>query len=358
MSERPKSGESPLVTPVLLAGVSRNGTTWLSNSILGNFPVAGPWHPLHHGAKEANVLANRRYWGDLANLDNFVRFAELMENSDYFRLAGGDKGALYAQWPRSFYEFYVTLMNQCALSQGLHHWFLKLDLAFFLDEHEFADFLAVVAEHCAEPKCLAIKREFGPFMRSILETPGPRLQGKTARSARLATWGLGTARYFGVYPRIEEFVRQRHGLVLSYEDFRADHASHMQLLAEYLELPSQPRFRSPIEPNSSFAGRPPGPVPRLCRPVESFGRHLPGVAGRVAKLFEDRKKPLFPLTWRLLKAEFARAEFLAEAERDGERSIARYLIGHEGGGDLPTVATARGGPGGGGERAGGAADVG
>lgn len=321
----PGGNDEESVTPVFIVGANRNGTTWLGNSLLEHFPVAGARHPLHYGIKEANVLRNHQVWGDLSVLDNLIRYAELFSSSDFFRLIGGAKEDIYRDRPTSFYESFVLMMNDMARRQGLRYWTAKLEPAFFIGTGELDRFLNVVSSRCRTPKFIGIRRDYGPFLTSVLNAPGVTASPRRSRRLRAARWVEGSAMYFGAYPRMERFVADRGGLFFTFEGFRDTYDEHLAAIGAYLGVAPADRHLEEVPRNTSFQGAGAAAVPRGSAIVAQLGTRMPGLAALVARRLEARRSTRSPLSWRILKAERFPDELEAELAKQGNAVLVPYV---------------------------------
>jgi len=115
--------------PVFVVGRNRSGTTWLANQLCEHPDIVGVQHERHHGIHESAYfrMIDGRY-GDLSERINYAEFVEVMEASDFFRLAGADKDFLYSLWPTNYERVFRAVMDRFADEHGAKAWLEKADV--------------------------------------------------------------------------------------------------------------------------------------------------------------------------------------------------------------------------------------
>ena len=113
-------------TPIFVIGKHRSGTTGLANHLCEHTDVAGVQHEAHWGIHESGYypyVVDR--YGSLDCWPNFRAFVEVMNASDYFRLAGIEKEYMLSLYPTSYAGFFKAAMDEFARRRGVRYWLEK-----------------------------------------------------------------------------------------------------------------------------------------------------------------------------------------------------------------------------------------
>jgi len=110
-------------TPLFVLGKQRSGTTWLGNLLLDHPSIAGVAHAAHRGIHESAFFSHvdGRY-GDLSVRQNFIEFASVMAESDYFRLAEVSFKDIMSLHPDDYAGVFRTVMYCFARRRGARYW--------------------------------------------------------------------------------------------------------------------------------------------------------------------------------------------------------------------------------------------
>lgn len=125
------STENSRVRPIVVIGMNRSGTKWLSG-ILGRNPdvVAPVTRKEPRGILETNMfgpLPDR--FPDLCSDDDYIGLIELWSQSRLFRLLGIEKRFFWhlKTRPRNCFELFETAMQEAARRQRKRFWLQKTD---------------------------------------------------------------------------------------------------------------------------------------------------------------------------------------------------------------------------------------
>ena len=118
------------ITPVLIIGASRNGTTSLENTLSSFEKVAEIEHELHYGSHEAKLYGFYKYYGKMDSADKYIDFLYNYSAEDYFILAGGDIDFHLKNPHDNFFEFFFDLIDNYCHKNKKQFWTAKLDPAF------------------------------------------------------------------------------------------------------------------------------------------------------------------------------------------------------------------------------------
>ena len=114
--------------PLIVVGMNRSGTKWLSNILCNHPEVAGIQSPLHTGILETNFFGTmQRIFGEELPVDHYVGLVEMWAQSDFFKAAGVEKEFFYALRPRPTgpLQLFVTLMEEVARRRRARYWLQK-----------------------------------------------------------------------------------------------------------------------------------------------------------------------------------------------------------------------------------------
>lgn len=253
------------ITPIIVLGSARNGTTWLCNILAGHSDVAAAQHIVHWGFHESNLLKNTRYWGDLTKLDERVRFLNLYTASDHVRLVeatrdtleGAIADRLSAGRSVDFLDVFFRTMDEFAHKRNTAYWLTKLDPLYYVYPRDFRAFLKRIEEQYGERvRFVAIQRTLSDVLRSYINMQGRGSQKRTSPWRMPGFVLLETTRYVVHYRAIRRFVRARGVPFVTYDDLRRSTEATIRSICDDLGLPYESRLHVPrFSPNSSVASR-------------------------------------------------------------------------------------------------------
>jgi hypothetical protein len=115
-------------TPILVVGMNRSGTKWLSNILCNHPDVFGVLSERHGGILETNLFGKMQALiGDLERVEHFVAFVELWSQTDFFGTTGVEKELLYTrkERPREVLDAFRLVMDEAARRCGSRFWLQK-----------------------------------------------------------------------------------------------------------------------------------------------------------------------------------------------------------------------------------------
>lgn len=226
--------------PLIVIGMNRSGTKWLSNILCNHREVAGIQSALHTGVLETNFFGTvQRLFGEELSVDHYVGLLEMWAQSDFFKAAGVEKELFYALRPRpsSPLQMFVTLMEEVARRRGARYWLQKTSP---LAARE-------ILARLPPGRVIVTRRAALPLLESTVRLR--RDAGERISSFRAAA-------IFALEEQILERIEREPGtLATSYERIQADPAAEASRLCEALGLAYDARLLEvPFEKNTSFAG--------------------------------------------------------------------------------------------------------
>lgn len=116
-----------MIRPIIVVGMNRSGTKWVSNIVCGHEDVVGVQSRRTCGILETNMLGAMYEKFDLDYADDYVGLIELWSVTEFFRRAGVDKDFFYRldPRPRNALQLFELLMNEVARREGKRYWLQK-----------------------------------------------------------------------------------------------------------------------------------------------------------------------------------------------------------------------------------------
>ncbi len=331
-------------TPIFVVGSARNGTTWLCNTLAGHPDVSAAQHAAHWGFHESNVLKNRRYWGDLSNLNRRIRFIALYQRADHCALVGGNEeileqaieAAVTERGTADFYDVFFEVMDRFALGNDTRYWLTKLDPLLLVYPAELRDFLSRLLERYPDAKLISIQREVTSVVQSYLNMEGRGSQRRThpLRAPMFALFEI--ARYLVHYRRVRWIHRNHSVTAVTYQSLHSKSEETLRLLCKQLEIAYEFSVHGPQFPaNSSVAYRARfrkiGTVSRLLIrgvAVPILWVMWPFTVGIVRR--RERFRPITPpIYFKLIKLQDYPQQFRSELLGADDTALAQLLFPQE-----------------------------
>ncbi len=194
-----------MIRPIILVGMNRSGTKWLSNTISRHPDVIAVQSKRTNGIVETNMFGALPEKFDLSVPDEYIGLVELWAATHFFRITGVDKELFYRLSPRpaNGLQLFEVLMNEYARRNDKKYWLQKTTP---LRAQE-------VLEHFAQARAVVIRRDLMDTVRSTVAMQGWR--GK--RNLFRATW-------YGVYQRklLNRLCRRYPVVEMDFDRLRAD----------------------------------------------------------------------------------------------------------------------------------------
>ena len=320
---RPPSGPP---VPILVLGSARSGTTWLGNLLAAHPDIAAPHHRVHWGSVESKMYSIAEWAGDLRDDRRFIQFVEVFASTDLFRLLEGDKERIYRERPTDLYQLMFDLFDQLAARRGARYWATKLDPPLLYRPRRLRAFLEALDRRYPDSRWVGIQRDARGVLRSYLQMEGERsIHRLSGTSKKLATM-LESGRYVVHNRAIDELLRQRRGLKLTFAELREDEPAARERLSRHLGI-DLAGVVSPYPANSSHRTRQ-APARSLEQAVWLAEKvYLPAFEGapalgvallRLRDLTRQRRAPFY---WRLLQLEQQPERFARELRETGQTAL-------------------------------------
>lgn len=230
------------IKPIILLGAARSGTTWLSNLILEKFPVASPFHRLHYGILETNILRHKEYFvfrNYSSNVNTFYNVMTAFLNSDLaIALNSDQKKCLGFDFKQAeLYDLFFDLLDDFTIKQGKETWMTKIDPLLFIKKEELTLFLSCLKKRYKEVKFISIVREYHENQISYMNVTGPKFQSRKTIVGSAMAHLLGAARYRYFNNSSERIIREFSGLALTYDQLLKDKAGVMEKVSSFFGMP-------------------------------------------------------------------------------------------------------------------------
>jgi hypothetical protein len=227
-----------LIRPVLVVGIHRSGTKWLSNEIAAHPDAIAVQAADHGGILESNMLTQFGRGFDCDTDPGYQALIDFWSRTHFFELAAGDPQELLELEPRpaDSIEAFRYLMERLARREGKHYWVQKIapaDASPVLDR--FDDAVVIVIK------------------RSPVDTARSKIRLDADRGVRTGAFRSGMS--LGTQERKLNRVLRRDGvLLIHYEDLVQDRKGTMQRVFRHIGL-EPADTSSPFSPNTSFKDR-------------------------------------------------------------------------------------------------------
>ena len=227
-----------LTKSVLVIGLNRSGTKWLSNLIAEHHDVYAVQHEKHFGILESNVFNDfGRMFPSLETIEARTSFESVWNQTDFINITNVDLHKLMqSNRPTSVFEAFKLLMGEAAAQRGAKYWLQKCSPVQ----------LATVGSHFADAKKIFIKRKFNDVMVSAIEN---------SKASRGQSGELRLALNYCLQNQVlNNAARQSDVLCISYEELKANSQKTIATVFDFLGLDANQIQESEYTPNTSFSG--------------------------------------------------------------------------------------------------------
>jgi hypothetical protein len=235
----PVKGSS--IRPVIVVGINRSGTKWLSNILCKSRDITGMQRNRTNsgGMMETNMFGNlQRVFRSLRRPDDFVGLVQLWSTTDFFGETGLDKEFLFSITPRptDCLELFRTVMDEVAVRKGCRYWLQKT-----------SPFQAsAVLNRYTDAKLVVIRRKMVDTLRSQLG--GMRRGGNQGSLLKEIFFNVLQGKNLN---RIER--RHSPSCSVTYEALAEDKGKETRLLCGFLGIEySEDMLETDFAPNTSF----------------------------------------------------------------------------------------------------------
>lgn len=113
--------------PIIVIGMNRSGTKWLSNILCNHTEIAGIQSENAKGILETNLFGTMQKKFDLNYLDEYLGFIHLWSKTNFFKRTKYDIEKFYVIKPRpkNYYEIFGLVMDNYAELQNKSYWLQK-----------------------------------------------------------------------------------------------------------------------------------------------------------------------------------------------------------------------------------------
>jgi Sulfotransferase family len=113
--------------PIIVVGMNRSGTKWLSNIFLNHSEICGIQSENDRGIIETNLFGNMQAKFDLTILDDYLGFVQLWSHTNFFKRTNFEKEIFYKLNPRptNYLEMFKLVMDNYAIKENKNYWLQK-----------------------------------------------------------------------------------------------------------------------------------------------------------------------------------------------------------------------------------------
>jgi len=211
--------------------------------LLDHGQVAGVQHRDHHGVHESAFFSHvHGRYGDLSVFSNFVEFASVVAQSDYFRLLEVSFEELMEFYPSTYAEVFRAMMDRFAERHGARYWIEKSPMH---------------TSRIREIGNLYPDAQFVGILRSPVDAAFSWLKRQDiGESALRRLTGLG--RFTLNKCILDAHMREMQNewpervCIVRYEDLVEDRDDVIQVICTFLDLPVA-EMRAQYAPNTSYS---------------------------------------------------------------------------------------------------------
>ena len=236
------STSTPAPSPILVVGMNRSGTKWLSNILCNHPDVFGAQLERHTGTLETNLFGKMQdLLGDLESVEHFIAFVELWAQTDFFKATGIEREFLYtrSERARSMLDAFRSVMSEAAIRADARFWLQKTSPIEAVE----------VLPWFPNARVVTIQRALVPTLES-----GSKLRRDRGEPDSL----LKSAAVYGYEAKLIRRIQRQYGAVhVDYGSLRREPASQTQRICESIGLDFRPQMLEvPFAANTSFSGTP------------------------------------------------------------------------------------------------------
>ena len=227
------------ITPIIVIGMNRSGTKWLSNILCNHSLVTGVQSERHCGILETNFFGEiERFVGNLADVQNYVALVEFWSQTDFFKATKLAKEELYQFKPRpvTCAEFFDRVMSLTARRVGSKFWLQKT-----------SPIRCRILRRLQNPRVVIIRREILPTLESTIQLS--KRQGERPKLVR-------SILLYVLQDKILRKVRREYAaLFVEYEKLRSETHAEVERVCSGLGLLMEDNLLEiGFEKNTSFRG--------------------------------------------------------------------------------------------------------
>lgn len=226
------------IKSVLVIGLNRSGTKWLSNLIASHPDVYAVQHPAHFGILESNVFNDFfKMFPKLDSVENRIAFQALWKETDFVKIMDIDLPLLMKDHePECIFSALRLMMNAAAKKRGCKLWLQKCSPVQ----------MAAHRNHFTASQNVYIHRRFDDVLVSAIEN---------SKSAGRKTGGFRLVLNFCLQSRmLRNISRHSDAIHVSYEKLKDNPPATIAKVYKSLGLKPVP-YTSDLgfKPNTSFS---------------------------------------------------------------------------------------------------------
>jgi len=244
MQETIENSKTLSARPIFVMGMPRGGTTLVGSLIAQHPQISGVLARRYGGLKETDMFGPiDKYFGDISNPIDLVRFVETFSATDYFVRTGAQKSLFYKTKPRNIHSFFTILMDDFANRSNSSHWVEK-------SPTHLLCFNKIISMY-PDAYFVVVRRNTIDCVRSYLALKGSDV--RIGRFTRLLKASLRYAIYENRLNKLVSIADKPNYEIIEFESLLDDMPKVCIDLCENLKIPYSEYMCAPqFEKNTSF----------------------------------------------------------------------------------------------------------
>lgn len=243
------------ITPILIFGENRNGTTWLGNTLIKEFDVFMPHHKLHFGMLETSLFSINQKWKDFHSKADYQSFLNEFSTSDLFITTHGRIENYQNKAYDNYYQFFIALMHSATIEQNKKTWAIKIEPRHLYHTKEWNKFIDILIDKYGSIKYIVIQRDFEDYFKSAKNL---YTISKTKNALHKSSWlnsAIIAARYKKFYSKTTQLRKHWDHIKIQYDSLKNQHEQTLGKISNYIKIPQSTIECDFIKNSSSNASK-------------------------------------------------------------------------------------------------------
>ena len=215
-----------MITPIIIIGAARTGTTWLGNLIVNRFGAFAPSHPLHYGIKEPNLYLLQHYF-EKSGKEEFLKV--FLESDNYQLLKESSSDLIDSEW-RDYEDLFMKLMDSQSERNGKSAWVTKLCPEYLYDPVRLKSLKRKFEDRYNNVFFIEIRRDLRESMTSYVNMSGRKVNFRQKSLLRFPFFFLNYCRFTRLYKGVKYINSDL--ITLGYQDLRTDHEATLDTISD------------------------------------------------------------------------------------------------------------------------------
>lgn len=231
---------SSQIDPIIVVGMNRSGTKWLSNMLCNHEAISGILSEDHFGILETNMLSSlAQRFPSLTEEDTYLALISCWAPSDFFQITGLTPEFCYQLSPRpeTCPQLLAATMKEVARRAGSKYWLQKVS----------PHFAGNIFELYPRARVIIIQRDLVPTIKSHMTLMEEPIHRKSL---------LRNVMSYVVQENVSKRLRQDARVTfVRFEDMKENPTATLKQLCDFLGLSfREDLVLTPFQKNTSFKG--------------------------------------------------------------------------------------------------------